>query len=54
MKTINQRVVIDTNIIISFLLKKESTPGKVVQSVIADKTPLISDAVEKELFIPAR
>ncbi len=51
MKTIKQRVVLDTNIVISFLLKKDSTPGKVVQSVIADKTPLISDAVEKELFL---
>ncbi len=51
MKIVNQRIVLDTNIIISFLLKKESTPGRVVQSIIADKTPLISDAVEKELFL---
>ena len=50
MKRNRQRIVIDTNIIISFLLKKDSVPGKVVQSVLNDKTPLLSDEVEKELF----
>lgn len=51
MKRDKQRIVVDTNIIISFLLKKNSIPGKVVQSVIADKTPLVSDEIEKELFL---
>lgn len=51
MKRDKRRIVVDTNIIISFLLKKNSVPGKVVQSVITNETPLISDAVEKEFFL---
>lgn len=50
MKRSNRRVIIDTNVLISFLLNVESLPGQAVKHVLLHDTPLLSDDTEKELF----
>lgn len=46
----NRPVIIDTNVLISFLLKAESIPGQTVRHVLIHDTPLLSEDTEKELF----
>lgn len=50
MKRSNRRVIIDTNVLISFLLNVKSLPGQVVKHVLLHDTPILSDDTEKELF----
>ena len=45
------RVVIDTNLYISFLLKGDSVPGAVVRHCLKNDTILISPALQKELYL---
>ncbi len=50
MRKSNRRIVIDTNVYISFLLKGDSLPGQAVEYVLLHDTPVISGDTEKELF----
>lgn len=50
MRRSNRRVIIDTNVLISFLLNVESLPGQAVKHVLLHDTTLLSDDTEKELF----
>lgn len=50
MKRSSRRVIIDTNVLISFLLKSDSLPGQAVKHALFHDTPLFSEATEKELF----
>lgn len=44
------RVVIDTNLYISFLLRADSIPGTVVRHCLINQTILMSPALQKELY----
>ena len=50
MKRSNRRVIIDTNVLISFLLKTDSLPGQAVKHALSHDTPVLSDDTEKELY----
>lgn len=50
MKRSDQRVIIDTNVLISFLLSVESLPGQAVRHILVHNTPILSEETEKELF----
>lgn len=45
----NWRVVVDTNIYVSRYLRPHSVPGKVVEKVFSDMTPLISIETWREI-----
>ena len=44
------RIVIDTNVYISFLLKRDSIPGQVVERCLRNHRILISPDLQKELY----
>ena len=50
MKQDKRRIVIDTNIFISFFLKTNSIPAQAVKAVLLHGTPLISKATGEELL----
>ena len=43
-------IVIDTNVYINFLLKRDSIPGRVVELCLKQHTVLVSPDLQKELY----
>lgn len=46
---IGLRIVVDTNVLLSFLMKRTSTPGQVVELVLQQHQLLFSDSTLQEL-----
>jgi putative PIN family toxin of toxin-antitoxin system len=46
------RVVIDTNVLVSFLINNDSVPGRAVGQIIEHHTPLLSAETLRELVRP--